>query len=268
MALNAFKSSPYTFSYRSQGCSRLFKVHRNSNAGLHHIDASMQTNAQRTSCCYLSLVTEGHTVCEITGFLVDRGHQPTRISCLLQNLYIKSLWKVTPRWHRRRARALSSELRAASAADGSGAIMHQNNPFMYFRYDFSLLEESGGWRGGSVLESRDQVLCMLVFELETSHVGVLFSAYGVQDIFFNLRWTEVPPKASAPSFSLILFAQSFYISAPLPPCLPKRSDSVTNFIQYFCQCLYFPFTSTHSLVSAPLFHAVHILVWTSHFQCR
>lgn len=144
MALNTFKSSPYTFSYRSQGCSPLFKVHRNSNAVLHHTDASMQSNAQHTSCCYLSLVTEGHTVCEITGFLVDRGHQPTRISCLLQNLYIKSLWKVTPQWHRRQARALSSELWAASAADGSGAIMHQNNPFMYFRYDFSLLEESGG----------------------------------------------------------------------------------------------------------------------------
>lgn len=81
---------------------------------LHHIDVPMQSNAQRTSCCYLSLVTEGHTVCEITGLLVDRGHQPTRISCLLQNLYIKSLWKVTPQWQPV-LWALSSELGALSS---------------------------------------------------------------------------------------------------------------------------------------------------------
>lgn len=42
--------------------------------------------------------------------------------------------------------------------------MHRNNPFMYFRHDFRWFKESGT-RGGSVLEeSRDQVLCVLVFE--------------------------------------------------------------------------------------------------------
>lgn len=158
-----------------------------------------------------------------------------------------------------------SELWAASVADGSGAIMRQNNPFMISVCWKSWAENVVAllWRSPGIRSCACWCL-----RAETSHVGVLFSAYGVQDIFFNLRWTEVPPKASAPSFSLILFAQSFYILAPLLPCLPKRSDSVTNFIQYFCQSLYFPFTSTHSLVSAPLFHAEHILIWTSHFQCR
>lgn len=39
--------------------------------------------------------------------------------------------------------SVHAQLRAASAADGSGVIMHRNNPFMYFRHDFRLFKESG-----------------------------------------------------------------------------------------------------------------------------
>lgn len=99
--------------------------------------------------------------------------------------------------------------------------------------------------------------------VETVHTWV-FCGYV---IFLNLSWTEVTSKTSAPSFSLILFTHFFYISAPLPSCLPKQPDSVTNFIQYFCQSLYFAFTSTHSLANPSLFHAVCLLIWTSCFQC-
>lgn len=156
------------------------------------------------------------------------------------------------------AESMCSQLWAASAADGSGVIMHRNNPFMYFGYDFRLLKESGtgGWRGGSVLGSGPLRDC--------THVGVLFCLWIY--CIFNLRWTEVTSKASTPSFSFILFAQFFYILASLPSCLPKRPDSVTNFTQYFCQSLYFAFSSTHSLVNPSLFYAVCIRIWTSHFQ--
>lgn len=120
------------------------------------------------------------------------------------------------------------------------------------------------WRSPGIRSSA----CWSLRGGDCTHVGVLFCLWIYCIFQSEVTSTEVTSKTSAPSFSLILFAQIFYISAPLPSCLPKRPDSVTNFIQYFCQSLYFAFTSTHSLVNPSLFHAVCILIWTSHFQRR
>lgn len=138
---------------------------------------------QRAAAVPTCLWWQGCAVWGLTGFLDAWGPQPSRISCLLQNLYIKSLWKVTPQWHRRRARALSS--------DGSGGIMHRNNPFMYSRYDSRLLKElgPGGWRGGSVLEeSRNQVLGLVVFERWRLHTGGCLVL--LMDILYFSTWGE------------------------------------------------------------------------------
>lgn len=231
----------------SQGCSRLFKVHRMCNAALHHISVSMQPNARSTSCYYLSLVTGGCAV----GWAhwVTDGPWPTGISCPLQSLYIKSLRKVKPQ----RERALS----AASAAGGSGGIRCRNNPFMDFRYVLGLFRRVARWIWffRSPGASRDWLLTLVgVFVLPMS-CRTYCSIWGEQ------RLLQKPYHLSSSSPSL-----PFSVSAHPPLCLPKRSGSGTNSVQYICQSLNFPFTSTQSLVNPPLFHAAYILIRTSHFR--
>lgn len=100
--------------------------------------------------------------------------------------------------------------------------MHRNNPFMYFRLWFQVVKwVRTRWLTwwlcfGGVQESGP--LPVGVWEVEAAHRWVFGSAYGYT-AFFNLRWIKVTSKASEPSFSLILFAQFVYNSAPLPSCL-------------------------------------------------
>lgn len=78
----------------------------------------------------------------------------------------------------------------------------------------------------------------------------------IGDIFFSVRWMEVTIKSFSlpPSFSLILFAQSFHFLASLPQCLPMQFHTV------LLPKPPLPFTSTHSLVNPPLFHTLYILI--------
>lgn len=73
MVIKTINFSSYTFFFcfvffGAEAASIYSKVHR--KVALHHIIASMQSNAQSTSCYYLCLVTQGYAVCGLTGFLV------------------------------------------------------------------------------------------------------------------------------------------------------------------------------------------------------
>lgn len=59
---------PIHFLFGAEGAAISSNIH--CDAALHRIIASMQSNAQSTSCYYLSLVTQGYAVCGLTGFLV------------------------------------------------------------------------------------------------------------------------------------------------------------------------------------------------------
>lgn len=97
---------------------------------------------------------------------------------------------------------------------------------------------------------------------DCAHVGVLFCLW----IYCISEVNRGHLRSLSTFLPLVLFAQFFSISASLPSGLPKRPDSVTNFIQYFCQSLYFALTSTHSLVNPSRSHAACALIWTSHSQ--
>lgn len=59
---------PIHFLFGAEAAAISSKVH--CEAALHHIVASMQSNAQSSSCYYLSLVTQGYAFSGLTGFLV------------------------------------------------------------------------------------------------------------------------------------------------------------------------------------------------------
>lgn len=232
----------------------------------------MHSNEQCTSCYYLLLPMWSHAGCRLTGFLLGWGPMPTRISCMLRNCCTKSLCEGQEQWHKRQgsvqciSQALPLDASAAEHGSRCDKLQCAGIICLYFRPDFISFRE---WGGREPDTEREKVLISCwsqgVQGSVSKHVCLHRCAHGCFVLPIPqkmLRWPAVTAKSLSlpPSFSVILFAQSFHFPASPPSCLPMHSNSVTNFILYFCQSLHFPVTSTHSLVNPPLFHALYILI--------